>query len=209
MKRRALLTLGAGAAAWVAAWVLAAQRPAPAAFTHGRESLSGQGLPGARLVDLNPDRMWPVYRRYHLLIVSQRDDERSGVLTAAVVDVLSHHLPGFSPPAGQRRGRAAHRRSHRDQSAGRRHHAGRERRGPLSCQAAFRRHPRSAVVIVSFGSHVLVCRPISWPVMLTSWRRRLPGTGRRFLPPQLRPNGVVPAHRGARAFFAGEELPND
>jgi len=75
MKRRALLTLGAGAAAWVAAWVLAAQRPAPAAFTHGRESLSGQGLPGARLVDLNPDRMWPVYRRYHLLIVSQRDDE--------------------------------------------------------------------------------------------------------------------------------------
>jgi len=23
------------------------------------------------------------------------------------------------------------------------------------------------------------------------------------------PKGVVPAHRGARAFFAGEEIPND
>ena len=44
---------------------------------------------GLRLADLNPDRMWPVYRRYHLLIVSQRDDERNGALTTAVVEVLS------------------------------------------------------------------------------------------------------------------------
>ena len=46
-----------------------------------------------QLADLNPDRMWPVYRRYHLLIVGQRDDERSTAFTAAVVDVLSHYLP--------------------------------------------------------------------------------------------------------------------
>ena len=49
------------------------------------------------LADLNPDRMWPVYRRYHLLIVGQRDDERSGALTAAVVEVLSRHLPASRP----------------------------------------------------------------------------------------------------------------
>ena len=41
--------------------------------------------------------MWPVYRRYHLLIVGQRDDERSSAFTAAVVDVLSHYLPSSRP----------------------------------------------------------------------------------------------------------------
>ena len=34
--------------------------------------------------DLNPDRMWPVYRRYHLLIVGQRDDESGSALAARV-----------------------------------------------------------------------------------------------------------------------------
>src|SRR5262245_46568654 len=75
MNRRALLRSG-GAIAGVAC-VLAA--------------------PGRTLADLNPDRMWPVYRRYHLLIVSQRDDERNGALTTAVVDVLSRHLPASRP----------------------------------------------------------------------------------------------------------------
>ena len=96
------------------------------------------------LADLNPDRMWPVYRRYHLLIVSQRDDERNGALTTAVVDVLVAPSARISPSARQCGGRAAHRRSHRDRSAGCRDHAGRQRRGALSCQAAVRRHPRSA-----------------------------------------------------------------
>ena len=54
---------------------------------------------GLRFADLNPDRMRPVYRRYHLLIVGQRDDERSGALTAAVVDVLSGVVPGGVVPA--------------------------------------------------------------------------------------------------------------
>ena len=76
MNRRALVMLGAGAAAG-AACVLAVRRPA--------------------LADLNPDRMWPVYRRFHLLIVSQRDDERNGALTTAVVGVLSRHLPASRP----------------------------------------------------------------------------------------------------------------
>ena len=75
INRRALFRLSAGAAG--AAYVLAARRPA--------------------LADLSPDRMWPVYRRYHLLIVSQRDNERNGALTTAVVDVLSRHLPVSRP----------------------------------------------------------------------------------------------------------------
>src|SRR2546426_10763853 len=46
-----------------------------------------------RFADLNPDRMWPVYRRYHLLIVGQRDDESGGALAATTGDVLMRFLP--------------------------------------------------------------------------------------------------------------------
>jgi hypothetical protein len=86
MKRRALLTLSAGAAAFV----LDGRRPTPVVTADAHEGRDSFGL---ELADLNPDRMWPVYRRYHLLIVGQRDDERSSAFTAAVVDVLSHYLP--------------------------------------------------------------------------------------------------------------------
>ncbi len=210
MKRRALLTLGAGAAAWVAAWVLAAQRPAPAAFTHGRESLSGQGLPGARLVDLNPDRMWPVYRRYHLLIVSQRDDERSGVLTVAVVDVLSHHLPASRPQlvsaADARRIGVLIATNQQDVAI----------MQAESAEALFLAKPPFADIheaplriIVSFGSHVLVCRPDFMARHAYLLAQTLAGHGEALPAAATAPKGVVPAHRGARAFFAGEELPND
>src|SRR6266481_3981803 len=88
MKRRTILTSVASAAALV----LAGHR------TFAVAGPDRQQRPmRTRFADLNPDRMWPVYRRYHLLIVGQRDDERSGVLTAAVVDVLSHHLPDSLP----------------------------------------------------------------------------------------------------------------
>jgi hypothetical protein len=30
-----------------------------------------------------------------------------------------------------------------------------------------------------------------------------------FPAPACAPDGVVPAHRGSHAFFAGEEMPND
>ena len=84
MKRRALLAFGAGAAAFVFAGY------GPAAITDIERR---QELAKPRLADLNPDRMWPVYRRYHLLIVGQRDDERGNALAAAVVDVLVRFLP--------------------------------------------------------------------------------------------------------------------
>jgi hypothetical protein len=54
MKRRTLLTLGAA----VASFVLAGHRQTVA--------------------DLEPDRMWPIYRRYRLLIVGQRLRQGSG-----------------------------------------------------------------------------------------------------------------------------------
>ena len=93
MKRRALLTFSAGAAAFV----LAGHRPALAIRAGGHDVPPKRDPFGPRLADLNPDRMWPVYRRYHLLIVSQRDDDRSGALTTAVVEVLSRYLPSSRP----------------------------------------------------------------------------------------------------------------
>ena len=43
--------------------------------------------------DLEPDRMWSTYRRYHLMIVGQRDDEKAIALARAVVAVLAGSLP--------------------------------------------------------------------------------------------------------------------
>ena len=45
------------------------------------------------LADLEPDGMWPIYRRYRLLIVGQRDDEIASAFAGAVVDVLARFLP--------------------------------------------------------------------------------------------------------------------
>jgi hypothetical protein len=135
MNRRALLTWGVGAAS-----VLAAQQPI--------------------LADLNPDRMWPVYRRYHLLIVGQRDDERSGALTAAVVEVLSRHLPASRPQlvsaADARRIGVLIATDQQDVAI----------MQAESAEALFLARPPFADIpeaplriIVSFGSHVLICRP--------------------------------------------------
>ena len=69
MKRRTLLTLGAG----LAASILTGLRPAVA--------------------DLEPDGQWLIYRRYSLLIVGQRDNEIAGTYAGAIVDVLARFLP--------------------------------------------------------------------------------------------------------------------
>ena len=84
MKRRTILTSVTSAAALV----LAGDRTFAVAGP-GRQ----QRLIGPRFADLNPDRMWPVDRRYHLLIVGQRDDESGSALAAATVDVLMRFLP--------------------------------------------------------------------------------------------------------------------
>src|SRR5215471_15034312 len=84
MKRRGLLTLAAGAAA---AFAAAGHTRVP-----GTGNDRDQALAGSRLADLNPDRMWPVYRRYRLLIVGQGDDARGNAFAGAVADVLSRFL---------------------------------------------------------------------------------------------------------------------
>ena len=84
MKRRTILTSGTSAAALV----LAGRRTFAVAGPDRQ-----QGPIGPRFADLNPDRMWPIYRRYHLLIVGQRDDESGSALAVATVDVLTRFLP--------------------------------------------------------------------------------------------------------------------
>ena len=78
MKRRAVLSWGAAAAACVLAG-------------HGPAALAADDR--LLLADLEPDGLWPIYRRYRLLIVGQRDDERGSALAEAVVDVLARFLP--------------------------------------------------------------------------------------------------------------------
>src|SRR5258708_12235619 len=88
MKRRTILTSVASAAALV----LAGHRTFAVA---GPDRQQRPIRP--RFADLNPDRMWPVYRRYHLLIVGQRDDESGSALAAATANALIPFLPNSRP----------------------------------------------------------------------------------------------------------------
>jgi hypothetical protein len=186
MKRRALLALGVGSAALV----LAGRTPAVA--------------------DLEPDRMWAIYRRYSLLIVGQRDDERAGAFAGAVVDVLARFLPTsraqLARASDTRRVGVLIGTNQHDVAI----------MAAESAEALFLAKPPfddirgvPLRVIVSFGSHVLVCR---WDFMarhaylvaqtLTEHAAALPAAASV-------PRSVVPTHRGSRAFFAGEEIPFD
>ena len=174
MKRRALLTLGVGAAAFV----LVGNRPAVA--------------------DLEPDRMWSIYRRYRLLIVGQRDDEMAGAFAGAVVDVLARFLPTsraqLARAADTRRVGVLIGTDQQDVAI----------MAAESAEALFLAKPPFDDVrnvplrlIVSFGSHVLVCR--------TDFTARHAPEQTR-LPAPLPQRGCL-AHRGS-GLFAGEEMPN-
>jgi hypothetical protein len=115
---------------------------------------------GPRLADLNPDRMWPVYRRYHLLIVGQRDDEQGLAFAAAVVDVLARFLPASRAmlvrAADARRIGVLIATDQQDVGV----------MTAASAEALFLSKPPfedirdpPLRIIVSFESHVLVCRP--------------------------------------------------
>jgi hypothetical protein len=206
MKRRALLTLGVGAAALV----VAGHRPAPAIATDGHEASAKRGLRGLKLADLNPDRMWPTYRRYYLLIVSQRDDDKSGALTAAVVDVLSRHLPSSRPQlvraADSRRIGVLIATDQQDVAIMQADSA----EALFLAKPPFDDIPNAPLrIIVSFGSHVFVCRPNFMVRHAYLLAKTLAEHGEGLPAPAVAPAGVVPAHPGSRAFFAGEELPNE
>jgi hypothetical protein len=206
MKRRALLTLGAGAAACT----LVGHRPAFAVFADEREVLADRHSLGMRLTDLNPDRMWPVYRRYYLLIVSQRDDERSEAFTAAVVDVLSRYLPSSRPrlvrAADSRRIGVLIATDQQDVAVMQAESA----EALFLAKAPFADIPKAPLrIIVSFGTHVLVCRPNFTARHAYLLAQTLAEHGEGLPAPAAAPAGVVPPHPGAHAFFAGEEMPND
>jgi hypothetical protein len=201
MNRRTLLAFGAGAAALVLAG------HGPAVVTDIERP---QGLVKPRLADLNPDRMWPVYRRYHLLIVGQRDNERGGALAAAVVDVLARFLPASRAllirAADARRIGVLIATDQQDvaiMAAG-------------SAEALFLGKPpfddiRDAPlrIIVSFGSHFLVCRPSFMARHAYLIAKTLAEHKDELPSPIVIPESVVPVHRGSHGFFAGEEMPND
>jgi hypothetical protein len=206
MKRRALLTLSAGAAAFV----LAGHRLTFAAAADGCDAAARRALRGLKLADLNPDRMWPTYRRYYLLIVSQRDDDKSGALTAAVVDVLSRHLPSSRPQlvraADSRRIGVLIATDQQDVAIMQADSA----EALFLAKPPFDDIPNAPLrIIVSFGSHVFVCRPNFMARHAYLLAKTLAEHGEGLAAPAVAPAGVVPAHPGSRAFFAGEELPNE
>lgn len=160
--------------------------------------------------DLNPDRMWPVYRRYHLIIVGQRDDERGLILTKASTDTLAQFLP---------ESRALLVRAADTRRIGVLIATDQQDVAVISAEGAkalFLGEPPfeditggPVRVIVSFGTHHMVCRPnfraghaYAIAKTLSEHQDRLAAT---VAPSQ----DVVPMHPGARAFFAGEDVPND
>ncbi len=201
------MRLGAGGAAFI----LVGHRPTAVVVTAGAHEGSAEQDPfRLQFADLNPDRMWPVYRRYHLLIVGQRDDERSSAFTAAVVDVLSHYLPSSRPQlvsaADARRIGVLIATDQQDVAI----------MQAESAEALFLAKPPFADIpeaplriIVSFGSHVLVCRPNFMARHAYLLAKTLAEHAEGLPAPAVVPGGVVPAHRGSHAFFAGEEIPND
>jgi hypothetical protein len=206
MKRRDLLTLGSAAVAFA----LAGRRAAVANTGRGLEGSARPAACRPRLADLNPDRMWPTYRRYHLLIVGQRDDDRSGALTAAVVDVLARHLPNARPQlvsaADSRRIGVLIATDQQDVAI----------MQAESAEALFLTKPPFADIpeaplriIASFGTHVMVCRPNFLARHAFLLAKTLAEHAEGLPAPAVAPTGVVPAHPGARAFFAGEEMPNE
>jgi hypothetical protein len=186
MKRRALLKVGAGAAALV---------------------LAGHRL---ALADLEPDRMWSIYRRYRLMIVGQHDDEIGIAFAGAVVDVLARFLPAsraqLARAADSRRVGVLIATNQQDVAI----------MAADSAEALFLAKPPFDDVrnvplrlIVSFGSHVLVCRPDFMARHAYLVAQTLAEHNDALPIPAGAPEGVVPAHRGSHAFFAGEERPND
>jgi hypothetical protein len=186
MKRRELLTLGTSAAAFL----LAGRRPA--------------------LADLEPDGLWSIYRRYRLFILGQRDDETGGTLAGAAADVLARALPDS-------RTQLAHATDTR--RVGVLIGTGQQDLAIMtagSAEALFHAKPPFADIrnvplrlIVSFGTHVLVCR-LDFAARHAFLLAKTLAAHREALPaPASAPEGIVPAHQGSHAFFAGEEMPVD
>jgi hypothetical protein len=199
--RRDFLTLVAG----TAAIVLAGYSPLLVAETHRRRETSG-----LQLADLSPDRNWPVYRRYHLLIVGQGDDAKGMALARAVAQTLVRFLPTS---------RALSTRANDSRRVGVLIATNQQDVAIMTTKSAealsLGKPPFADIgasplrAIVSFGSHLLVCRPDFLARHAYLLAKTLSEHEDALPVPAGSPGAPVPAHRGARAFFAGEEIPND
>src|SRR5688572_18567618 len=200
MKRRELLRVGAG----VAAFVLVGHRSIVMAAEE-RKSLGG-----VLLTHLEPDRLWEIYRRHRLLIVGQRDDELASAFAGAVVDVLARSLPDSRAQLARapdtRRVGVLIGTNQQDVAI----------MAAESAEALFlAKSPFDDIrnvplrLIVSFGSHVLVCRPDFMARHAYLLAQTLAENKDALPAPAGAPEGAVPAHRGSHAFFAGEGMPND
>ena len=201
MTRRAWLKLGAT----LAAFVLAGHRPVQV-IDPGRRVQPA----GAQLADLNPDRMWPVYRRYHLLIVGQRDDAKNTAFAAATADTLLHFLPASRAQAtsapDERRVGVLIATVQQDVAI----------MAKDGAEALFLGKPPFADIggaqiraIVSLEDYLFVCRPdfkARHAYLIAQALSQHP----EGLPARAAaPKGAVPAHPGAEAFFVGRDMPND
>jgi hypothetical protein len=199
MNRRQLLRLGAG----LVAFVLTGYRPLPMA---GDKS---KGPTGLLLADLEPDGLSKTYRRYRLIVVGQRDDKTGTAFAEAVVDVLARFLPG----SRARLIRAADTRrvgvliGTRQQDVA--------FMAAESAEALFLAKPPFEDIrnvplrlIVSFGNHVLLCREDFMDRHAYLLAQTLVEHKGTLPAPADAPDGAIPAHRGSRAYFAGEEMPD-
>ena len=160
--------------------------------------------------DLNPDRMWPVYRRYHLIIVGQRDDERGLTLTKASTDILAQFLP---------ESRAMLVRAADTRRIGVLIATDQQDVAVISAEGAkalFLGEPPFEDItggpvrtIVSFGTHRMVCRPNFRAGHAYAIAKTLSEHQDRVAATVAASQDVIPMHPGARAFFAGEDVPND
>ncbi len=176
----------------------------------------GKGAPSAKdaealqRTDLNPDRMWPVYRRYHLIIVGGRGDERGLALTKASTDTLAQFLPESRAllvrAADTRRIGVLIATDQQDLAV----------MSAEGAKALFLGEPpfediRGGPIraIVSFGTHQMICRPDFRARHAYVIAKILSEHQDRLAVTVAASDGAVPMHPGARAFFAGEKIPDD
>jgi hypothetical protein len=158
--------------------------------------------------DLELDAAGRIYRRYALLIVGQRDDEVGIGLTRAAVQVLASSLTDsraqLARAADCRRVGLLIGTEQRDLAIMPVEGAD----ALLLAKSPFedlRNVPLRS--IVSFGTHLLVCRTdfigrhaYLLAKTLTEHHDALPA-------PVRRPDGLIPLHPGAAAYFSGELAP--
>lgn len=180
------------------------------AFPFAAGAKPTEGADVVEHADLNPDRMWPVYRRYHLIIVGQRDDERGLALTKAATETLAQFLPESRAllvrAADARRIGVLIATDQQDVAV----------ISAAGAKALFLGEPPFEDIkggpiraIVSFGTHQMICRPNFRPRHAFAIAKTLSEHQDRLAAMVAGLPGAVPLHPGARAFFAGEDIPND